>query len=118
MGKFSSKETVITVTVFDDLTKVSPFSIVLTRIHGTEGPRSSAVPKVMLAGNNSVVVASSGTSLSRRAAATSTDKKIGYLIREEDRADIDTFIENYPQLISDYIPVAIIGEGNFIDFFT
>lgn len=41
-------------------------------------------------------------------------KKIGYLIREEDRADIENFIVNYPSIIKDYIPVAIIGEGIYL----
>lgn len=38
-------------------------------------------------------------------------KKIGYLIREEDRADIEAFINQNPLVVLDFIPVAIIGEG-------
>lgn len=39
------------------------------------------------------------------------EKKIGYLIRNEDRADIELFLENFPALATEYIPVAVIGEG-------
>lgn len=38
-------------------------------------------------------------------------KKIGYLIRPEERNDIESFLAHYPAIASDYIPVAVIGEG-------
>lgn len=37
--------------------------------------------------------------------------KIGYLVKDEDRPDIEAFLECTPGLVHDYIPVAIIGEG-------
>lgn len=40
-------------------------------------------------------------------------KKIGYLIRPEDRSDIENFLNQYPAIASEYIPVAVIGEGTF-----
>lgn len=36
---------------------------------------------------------------------------IGYLIRPEDREEIESFISQFPALVSEYIPVCIIGEG-------
>ncbi len=38
--------------------------------------------------------------------------QIGYLIRPEDREEIENFIAQFPALVSEYIPVAIIGEGS------
>lgn len=38
--------------------------------------------------------------------------QIGYLIRPEDRDEIENFIAQFPALVSEYIPVAIIGEGS------
>lgn len=40
-------------------------------------------------------------------------KRIGFLVREEERSDIEAFLENHPQCSEEYIPVAIIGEGTF-----
>lgn len=40
-------------------------------------------------------------------------KRIGYLVREEDRADIEDMLSAHPGLSEDYIPVALIGEGTF-----
>lgn len=40
-------------------------------------------------------------------------KSIGFLIRDEDRLDIESFLESYPSLTDDYIPLSIIGEGTF-----
>ena len=45
---------------------------------------------------------------------SSSDKKsIGFLIKDEDRPDIENFITSFPRVVDEYIPVAIIGEGNF-----
>lgn len=38
-------------------------------------------------------------------------KRVGYLIREEDRPEIELFLAKFPRLSLEYIPVAIIGEG-------
>jgi len=43
----------------------------------------------------------------------SDKKSIGFLIKDEDRPDIENFITNFPRVVEEYIPVAIIGEGNF-----
>lgn len=55
-----------------------------------------------------------GTLIGEDDSVGGSGKKIGFLIREEDRADIENFIANYPKIVEDYIPVAIIGEGTYI----
>lgn len=44
-------------------------------------------------------------------------KKVGYLIRDEDRPDIEAFLERCPLLCKEYIPVAIIGEGKLRHYY-
>jgi len=41
-------------------------------------------------------------------------KKIGFLIREEEHAELDLFVDKYSNIASQFIPVSIIGEGNII----
>lgn len=43
--------------------------------------------------------------------AEDSAKRIGYLIREEERPDIENFIAQFPEVVTHYIPVSIIGEG-------
>ncbi len=38
-------------------------------------------------------------------------QKVGYLVKDEDRPELEAFIRDSPVSVSDYIPVAIIGEG-------
>lgn len=45
--------------------------------------------------------------------SSSSTKTIGFLIRDIDRIDIESFLESYPSLTDDYVPLSIIGEGTF-----
>jgi hypothetical protein len=45
-------------------------------------------------------------------------RKIGYLLKDEDRPEIEAFLAQNPALVTDYIPVAIIGEGSALDLLT
>ena len=68
----------------------------------------------MLAGNSEIPVSTRvpiGQTLGASMMETDS-QKIGYLIKNEDRPDIEAFLESTPALIADYIPVGIIGEGD------
>jgi hypothetical protein len=70
----------------------------------------------MLAGNSEIpVLTRAPTRQTLGAGTTEIDsQKIGYLIKNEDRPDIEAFLESTPALIADYIPVGIIGEGEIM----
>lgn len=56
----------------------------------------------------------SATAMSSSTSSSSAEdgaKRIGYLIREEERPDIENFIAQFPEVVAHYIPVGIIGEG-------
>lgn len=57
-------------------------------------------------------IAAAGTSSSASLSSVEENaKRIGYLIRDEERPDMENFIAQFPEVAVHYIPVGIIGEG-------
>lgn len=115
LSAYGASRSVVATSVVHRQTKVTGASLIKL----IKGKSREKTIRHMLAGhqpNNaggaaSVAVAAATSGTASSSSAEENAKRIGYLIREEERPDIENFVAQFPEVATHYIPVGIIGEG-------